>query len=127
MIGAWGRNLADSVFMAAPTTEQRQNGVEAPILMEFFPSGTFVRDQEYAVRAAGLRYMAWWDSRYARRTGLPPTSFDHHTNAHDRDRKFTAPLLPQVMGVREGQNPYLSIDVSLVLQEIRQEARRLES
>ena len=63
MIGAFGPALADSIFMAAPTPEQAANGVEAPLLMEFFPSGTFVRDQEYAVRAVGLRYTAWWDTR----------------------------------------------------------------
>ena len=63
MIGAFGRNLADSVFMAAPTVEQELKGEVAPILMEFFPTGVFVRDQEFAVRSVGLRYLAWWDSR----------------------------------------------------------------
>ena len=49
--------------MAAPSAEQLANGVEPPILMEFFPAGTFIRDQEYAVRSVGLRYAAWWDAR----------------------------------------------------------------
>ena len=49
--------------MPALTMEQELAGEEAPVLMEFFPSGTFVRDQEYAVRSVGLRYIAWWESR----------------------------------------------------------------
>lgn len=62
MIGAFGRNLADSVFMAPPPPSSQD--VPAPILMEFFPTGTFVRDQEWAVRSVGLRYLAWWDAQY---------------------------------------------------------------
>lgn len=49
--------------MSPPTAEETARGALAPILMEFFPEGTFVRDQEYAVREAGLRYAAWWDER----------------------------------------------------------------
>ena len=42
-----------------------------------------------------------------------------------RCRKFTTANLPPVMGLREGQNIYLGVDVPAVLQDIREEAKRL--
>ncbi|KAF7789695.1 hypothetical protein EIP86_000641 [Pleurotus ostreatoroseus] len=111
VIGAWGGALADSVFMSPPPSARTPDSstsssptAAAPILMEFFPAGTFVRDQEYAARAAGLRYAAWWD-----------------------DRKFDPASLPPVMGVRAGQNPYLSVSVPAVLHDIRAEAQKLQA
>ena len=35
----------------------------APMIMEFFPPGVFRRDQEFAARSVGIRYMAWWNGR----------------------------------------------------------------
>lgn len=43
-----------------PTTTSQH---PASLLMEFYPPGTFLRDQEYAVRSLGMRYMAWWKDR----------------------------------------------------------------
>lgn len=67
--------MADSVFMPSPLltvqalsdesavqeSERRQNS--APVLIEFFPPGLFRRDQEYAVRSLGMKYVAWWNGR----------------------------------------------------------------
>lgn len=73
VLGPYGYHLFDSVFMApqgassaasgAPSDSHPEHSQSAPLLMEFFPSGMFVRDQEYAVRAVGMRYMAWWNDR----------------------------------------------------------------
>jgi hypothetical protein len=54
VIGVYGTNLADTYFMKpSPHTT----------LMEFFPSGYFLRDQELPVRYLGWRYIAWWNNR----------------------------------------------------------------
>ena len=66
--------MADSVFMPAPASvaqppaediaaqkERAQNS--APVLIEFFPPGLFRRDQEYAIRSLGMKYIAWWNGR----------------------------------------------------------------
>ena len=63
MLGAFGHNLADSLFMPAPLPGV-ETAVPAPLLMEFYPSGIFLKDREFAMRTLGMRYMAWWDSRY---------------------------------------------------------------
>ena len=112
--------------MSAPTREQIANGVEAPILMEFYPNGIFERDQEYAVRSVGLRYIAWWESRYV----LPSLHRRSWTRLADTTypllhRKFTPANLPPVMGLRNTQNVYLTVDVPSVIAEIRVEAKRL--
>lgn len=62
MIGAFGNNLADSMFMAAPASVPPSNN-PAPLLMEFYPTGIFLKDREYAMRTLGMRYMAWWEDR----------------------------------------------------------------
>ena len=113
------------MFMSAPTREQIANGVEAPILMEFYPNGIFERDQEYAVRSVGLRYIAWWESRYvlSRRCLSQAKSSDMILSL--LHRKFTPANLPPVMGLRKSQNVYLTVDVPSVIQEIRVEAKRL--
>lgn len=59
MVGAFGNSLADSMFMPAPSTAPRSNN-PAPLLMEFYPTGTFLKDREYAMRTLGMRYVAWW-------------------------------------------------------------------
>lgn len=54
VVGVYGANLADSYFMKpSPHT----------ILMEFFPTGHFSRDQELPARSLGIRYVAWWNER----------------------------------------------------------------
>ena len=45
----------------------------------------------------------------------------------DEYRKFDPSSLPPVMGVRAGQNPYLSVSVPAVLHDIRAEAQKLQS
>ncbi len=79
MLGTFGPHMADSVFMPAPLpvpSRPTEGGPDSPnpgpeqrprvppVLMEFFPSGMFRRDQEYAVRSLGMRYIAWWNDRY---------------------------------------------------------------
>ena len=75
-MGPYGHQLADSVFMRSPLAEvqvpkahQKQKeraGTQAlpPMLMEFFPPGMFVRDQQYAMETLGIDYMAWWNDQY---------------------------------------------------------------
>ncbi|KZT63320.1 hypothetical protein DAEQUDRAFT_815723 [Daedalea quercina L-15889] len=84
VLGPYGYHLADSVFMAPPAWQSRdvaaassvvseeQEQSAAPLLMEFFPPGTFVRDQEFAVRSLGMRYIAWWNERKFSGNTLPP-------------------------------------------------------
>ncbi|GJE94842.1 hypothetical protein PsYK624_110180 [Phanerochaete sordida] len=103
MLGAFGHNLADSVFMPAPRTAG-EGARPAPLLMEFYPSGAYYKDREYAARTLGMRYMAWWDAR-----------------------KFSGGTLPPVMHLRAGQNTWTTVDVPAVLEEIRAEARRFNA
>ena len=76
MMGPYGHQLADSVFMRSPLGEarvpkahQKQKDKKAaapspsPMLMEFFPPGVFVPDQEFAIRSLGMRYVGWWNER----------------------------------------------------------------
>ena len=62
MLGAFGHNLADSLFMPAPSVTG-ETGTPAPLLMEFYPSGAFLKDREFGVRTLGMRYMAWWEEK----------------------------------------------------------------
>ena len=75
-MGPYGHQLADGIFMRSPlaqeeapeTTTQAGKKDDAPpavvpLLMEFFPPGTCVRDQQYAMEALGMDYMAWWNER----------------------------------------------------------------
>ncbi|CCL99592.1 uncharacterized protein FIBRA_01610 [Fibroporia radiculosa] len=111
VLGPYGYHLADSIFMALPGRSKggsaevaEENGqVPAPLLMEFFPPGTFMRDQEFAVRSLGMRYMAWWN-----------------------DRKFTGNSLPPVIRPDEAiaVEERFSISADAVIQSIREEIRR---
>jgi len=86
VLGPCGHHLADSAFMSPPAWQGRDvaaasslAGAEAeqsaaPLLMEFFPPDTFVRDQEFAVRSLGMRYIAWWNDRKFAGNALPPVS-----------------------------------------------------
>ena len=47
--------MMDSVFMQSTPRST---------VMEFFPKGTYARDQETVVQSIGLKYMAWWDKEY---------------------------------------------------------------
>ncbi|KAL6302988.1 hypothetical protein BKA93DRAFT_364114 [Sparassis latifolia] len=111
VLGPYGFHLADSIFMspspssslASPSAPSSQEQAESgPILMEFFPPGTFVRDQEFAARSLGLRYMAWWN-----------------------DRKFTGDSLPPVMLPDESSlNQRIPIEPNAVVQAVREELSR---
>ena len=72
-MGPFGNHLADSIFMRSPLAEgspavtppageKEQPTPRSPpaMLMEFFPPGTFVRDQQYAMQVLDIDYMAWW-------------------------------------------------------------------
>lgn len=66
LLGAFGHSLADSMFLPAPlpiSQSGEQPSTQAPLVMEFFPSGSFLRDREFAARTLGMRYMAWWEDR----------------------------------------------------------------
>ena len=43
---------------------ENQQTTAAPLLMEFFPPGIFIPDQEFAVRSLGMHYVGWWNERY---------------------------------------------------------------
>ncbi|KZT03789.1 uncharacterized protein LAESUDRAFT_659053 [Laetiporus sulphureus 93-53] len=113
VLGPYGFHLADSIFMAPPSwhsvdlpttslspSEDEQNQAPVPLLMEFFPPGIFMPDQEFAVRSLGMRYMAWWN-----------------------DRKFTGNSLPPVIspGLDADPNQRLSISADAIVQAIRDE------
>ncbi|KAH9919805.1 uncharacterized protein B0H18DRAFT_1026300 [Fomitopsis serialis] len=112
VLGPWGHHLADSTFMSPPAWQGRDvaaassvAGAEAeqsaaPLLMEFFPPDTFMRDQEFAVRSLGMRYIAWWNNR-----------------------KFTANTLPPVFRAVD-PNQRVPISVDAVMQAIRDEIAR---
>ncbi|KAL4248526.1 hypothetical protein ABKN59_007826 [Abortiporus biennis] len=117
VLGPFGPQLADSLFMPVPPPSNsnsqldssNHNSGPAPILMEFFPGGTFRRDQEFAVRSIGIRYVAWWN-----------------------DRKFSGDLLPPVLGFSNGRTPNLddrevALDPKAVLAEIKEEAARFKA
>ncbi|THH32788.1 hypothetical protein EUX98_g1422 [Antrodiella citrinella] len=89
VIGPFGPQLSDSLLMRVPplasatpetsTQDDTQPAVreaQPPLLMEFFPPGVFRRDQEYAARSVGLRYMAWWNGRMFSGNSLPPVIGD---------------------------------------------------
>ena len=79
VMGPFGEQLADSVFMRSPLAEaagvpkahqkQKQKDKAAaapsppPMLMEFFPPGTFVRAQQYAMQTLKIDYLGWWAER----------------------------------------------------------------
>ncbi|TBU48064.1 hypothetical protein BD309DRAFT_950501 [Dichomitus squalens] len=113
VMGPYGHQLADSVFMRSPVAEvqvpkahQKQKEKAAtpaalpPMLMEFFPPGTFVRDQQYAVQALKIDYLGWWAERTFTSDNLPELSYDSRTD------------------------PVVPIDVDAVLRTVREEAAR---
>jgi len=120
VLGAFGPHLADSLFMKAPTVTAPSPSSDpnvppqtpeplAPVLMEFFPDGMFRRDQEYAARAIGLRYIAWWNKK-----------------------KFTGNSIPPVMGLPTARDAVIedlriSIDTNEVLKTIREESLRFKN
>jgi hypothetical protein len=54
VLGVHGNELLDSMFMK-PSPHAT--------LMEFFPTGTFTRDEELVVHSRGINYVAWWHDR----------------------------------------------------------------
>ncbi len=76
VMGPFGEQLADCVFMRSPLAEprvpkahQKQKDKAAvpsppPMLMEFFPPGTFVHEQQYAMQELKIDYLGWWAERY---------------------------------------------------------------
>ncbi|KAH9899222.1 hypothetical protein C8Q73DRAFT_310806 [Cubamyces lactineus] len=119
VMGPYGLQLADSVYMRSPLEDsaaasgsgkkpaqgasQSEASAPAPLLMEFFPPGTFVRDQQFAMHALGIDYMAWWN-----------------------ERKFAGTSLPDVVSpsVTPGQDPRVPLDVDAVLRTVREEASK---
>ncbi|KAL7277254.1 hypothetical protein ACG7TL_009107 [Trametes sanguinea] len=119
VMGPYGFHLSDSIFMRSPLEAEHHASspsspnkkpsdapaqpTPAPLLMEFFPQGTFVRDQEYAVRELGIDYIAWWG-----------------------ERKFSGSDLPDVSSssAQGGQDTRVPIDVDAVLRTVREEAPR---
>ncbi|KAG6864008.1 hypothetical protein C0991_001146, partial [Blastosporella zonata] len=52
LLGPYSTDLLDCLFMK-PSPQ--------PTLMEFFPTGTFARDEELVAESRGVRYVAWWN------------------------------------------------------------------
>ncbi|KAI0355991.1 hypothetical protein OH77DRAFT_1424283 [Trametes cingulata] len=118
LMGPYGFHLSDAVFMRSPyeptsassspkdkahkkqESASPQPAAPAPLLMEFFPPGTFVRDQQYAVQALGIDYVAWWN-----------------------EQRFTKDNLPAV-SAPAGPDPRVPLDVDAVLRAVREEAPR---
>ncbi|PCH35351.1 hypothetical protein WOLCODRAFT_139864 [Wolfiporia cocos MD-104 SS10] len=112
VLGPYGHHLADSVFMEPPAWMHQSSSTSsvaasdnksdqpAPLLMEFFAPGTFMRDREYAMRVLGMRYIAWWN-----------------------ERKFTGSSLPPVIRP-ESTEEYLSVDVDAILRTVREVVQR---
>ncbi|KAG6873671.1 hypothetical protein C0995_012605 [Termitomyces sp. Mi166 len=62
MLGPYGSDLLDCLFMKpSPKTT----------LIEFFPSGTFARDQEIVARSRDIHYVAWRNDRRFTSGNLP--------------------------------------------------------
>ncbi|KAI0370526.1 hypothetical protein BV20DRAFT_966417 [Pilatotrama ljubarskyi] len=121
LMGPYGFHLADAVFMRSPYeptadapsakdkahNKKQENAppqprAPAPLLMEFFPPGTFVRDQQYAAQALGIDYVAWWN-----------------------EQRFTKDSLPTVSApAGTGQDARVPLDVDAVLRAVREEAPR---
>lgn len=119
IMGPFGPQLADSLFMRAPppASEQLPSSENqqlppsplAPVVMEFFPDGLFKRDQEYAVHQLGLRYVAWLNKQ-----------------------KYTGNSLPPVMGLPTARNAQMddiefSIDTDELMKTIREESLRFKN
>ncbi|KAH8103052.1 hypothetical protein BXZ70DRAFT_927885 [Cristinia sonorae] len=88
VIGPFGSQLSDSLFMRVPPPSPPPSKTEdddgqpeikpqpAPLLIEFFPPTVFRRDQEFAARSVGIRYIAWWSGRLFSGNSLPPVMAD---------------------------------------------------
>ncbi|KAH9941738.1 uncharacterized protein BXZ73DRAFT_74923 [Epithele typhae] len=114
VLGSYGPQLADSVFMRAPVAESVSSAasgktadaakVVPPLLMEFFPPGVFVREQQFAMETLGMDYIAWWNGR-----------------------KFSSGDLPSVIPPTVAGDQHVPLDVDAVLQAVRKEAARRHS
>ena len=132
-MGPFGEQLADSVFVRSPLAEarvpkahQKQKDKKAaapspvPMLMEFFPPGTFVRDQQYAMQQLKIDYLGWWAERCVVRLVRVDDTDEKLLN-----RTFTDDNLPEVTsGVDVSQDPVVPVDVDAILRKIREEAPR---
>ncbi|KAI0716715.1 hypothetical protein C8Q76DRAFT_616255 [Earliella scabrosa] len=117
VMGPYGHHLADAVFMRSPvvaaanvSSEQAQqhwaetkSSSPPPMLMEFFPPGTFVRDQQFAMQVLGIDYIAWWNAM-----------------------RFSGDNLPAVVSqsAAAGLDAQIPIDVDAILRVVREEAPR---
>ncbi|KAI0763049.1 hypothetical protein BD413DRAFT_616506 [Trametes elegans] len=137
VLGPYGFHLADSVFMRSPLEAKKSDPAAAagkaqkqddapkappaPLLMEFFPTGTFVRDQQFAVQALGIDYMAWWNERY-----VPLTSSPRTKRVLTRAQEILGGNLPDVVSPPPGpvQDTRVALDVDAVLRTVREEASR---
>ncbi len=135
VMGPFGHHLSDAIFMGSPATERahatpssesEQKGEEAsrslpPILMEFFPPGTFVRDQQFAMHVLGIEYIAWWNGMCV----FFPFVYCVLVTDDIVCRRFSGDNLPsvvtQISPSYETQTP---IDVEAVLRAVREEASR---
>ncbi|KAI0703699.1 hypothetical protein C8T65DRAFT_256594 [Cerioporus squamosus] len=114
VMGPYGGHLADGIFMrsppadgspaVSPTGEKEQASPRSPppMLMEFFPPGTFVRDQQYAMQVLGIDYMAWWKEMNFAGSNLPSVSLPSSST----------------------RNAQIALDVEAVLRVVREEAPR---
>ncbi|OBZ67356.1 hypothetical protein A0H81_12672 [Grifola frondosa] len=124
VLGPYGFHLADSIFMSKPAVAQSDSAASSqqenaqrvpPLLMEFFPPGTFVRDQEFAVRSIGMQYIAWWNDRKFFGDVLPPVTPPHGAAA-----------LEQRVGISTNLELAMSMqdDVHILKSAPRRRARR---
>ncbi|KDQ58697.1 hypothetical protein JAAARDRAFT_128853 [Jaapia argillacea MUCL 33604] len=93
VLGVYGESLVDTVFMRP---SQRAT------IMEFFPSGTYIRDRQIPARSLGIKYMAWWN------------------NVKMSDESLPAVFPPPA----DGTNEEIPLDAKAVVQAIREELSR---
>ena len=133
-MGPFGEHLSDAIFMCSPVTERaaaspasapEQKDGEVPhalppILMEFFPPGTFVRDQQFAMQVLGIEYIAWWNAMC-----VSSMFMNHVLLTHGGvSRRFSGDNLPSVSLSQSSWDTQIPIDVEAILRVVREEAPR---
>ncbi|KAI5119879.1 hypothetical protein M0805_008550 [Coniferiporia weirii] len=95
MLGVYGNALTNSVLLRPGPPGPK------PAVVEFFPDGKFTNEHEFIARTLGIEYIAWRNTKKYSRGSLPPIS--PPTNADSK---------------------VLSIDVSAVVQFVKEQMRR---
>ena len=67
MLGVYGDTLANSVFMTSNLNANANSGKgkekRSPLVIEFFPDGKFINENEFVTRSVGIEYVAWRNTK----------------------------------------------------------------